>query len=69
MSRSKEDTAKRFHSKPALADRYGVSSRTIDRWRSDKLFPAPDLVLPNGAPRWSDELIVNHERKGVGRSA
>jgi hypothetical protein len=69
MARDKEDTAKRFHSKPALADRYGVSSRTIDRWRSDGLFPAPDLTLPNGAPRWSDELIVNHERNNVGKFA
>jgi len=69
MARNKEDAAKRYHSKPALADRYGVSSRTIDRWRSDGLFPAPDLVLPNGAPRWSDELVVNHERNAVGNSA
>jgi hypothetical protein len=68
-SKSKEDADKRFHSKPALADRYGVSSRTIDRWRSDGLFPAPDLVLPNGAPRWSDELVVKHERNSVGRNA
>ena len=56
-SGSKEDTGKRYYSKPALADRYGVSSRTIDRWRSDGLFPAPDLVLPNGAPRWSDDTM------------
>ena len=58
---------KRYHSKPSLAERYGVSSRTIDRWRSDGVFPAPDLVLPNVAPRWSDEVIVNHERGAVSR--
>jgi len=63
-----KDTNKQYHSKPALAHRYSVSSRTIDRWRSDGLFPAPDLVLPNGAPRWSDELIIKHERNAVGRS-
>jgi hypothetical protein len=64
-----EDTAKRYHSKPALADRYGVSSRTIDRWRSDGLFPAPDIVLPNGAPRWSDETVETHERGLVGKTS
>jgi hypothetical protein len=67
MTRDKDDL-KRYHSKPALADRYSVSSRTIDRWRSDGLFPAPDLVLPSGAPRWSEELIVKHERNAVARS-
>jgi hypothetical protein len=64
---AREDT--KYHSKPALAGRYAVSTRTIDRWRSDGLFPAPDLVLPNGAPRWSDELIVKHERSAVGKAA
>jgi hypothetical protein len=65
----KEDADKKYHSKPALAARYAVSPRTIDRWRSDGLFPQPDLVLPNGAPRWSDEIVVKHERNAVGRSA
>jgi hypothetical protein len=64
-----EDTAKRYHSKPELAERYRVSSRTIDRWRSDGLFPAPDLVLPNGAPRWSDDTVETHERNAVGAAA
>jgi predicted site-specific integrase-resolvase len=66
MEQSKPTT---FYSKPALAQRYSVSSRTIDRWRTDGLFPAPDLVLPNGAPRWSDETVEQHERKAVAKTA
>lgn len=62
-------TDKRYHSKGSLADRYEVSERTIDRWRADGLFPAPDFVLPSGAARWSEELIVRHERNAVGKSA
>jgi hypothetical protein len=62
-------TATRYHSKSDLAARYRVSTRTVDRWRGDNLFPKPDLVLPNGAPRWSDELIVKHERNAVGKAA
>ena len=71
MSQSKDN--RHYHSKGSLADRYEVSDRTIDRWREEGKFPQPDLVLPSGAPRWSDELIVNHERgavpKAEGRAA
>jgi hypothetical protein len=59
----------RYHSKSDLADRYRVVTRTVDRWRVDGLFPEPDLILPNGAPRWSDELVVAHERAAVGKKA
>jgi hypothetical protein len=68
---SKAEKAKRtrYHSKTDLADRYRVVTRTVDRWRDDGLFPEPDLILPNGAPRWSDELVVAHERSAVGKKA
>ena len=67
---SKAEKAKRptrYFSKTDLADRYRVVTRTVDRWRDDGLFPEPDLILPNGAPRWSDELVVAHERAAVGK--
>jgi len=69
---SKGEKAKRptrYHSKNDLAERYRVVVRTLDRWRVDGLFPEPDLILPSGAPRWSDELVVKHERNAVGKSA
>ena len=57
----------RYHSKSDLAARYRVTTRTIDRWHTDGLFPKPDLILPNGSPRWSDDAVVAHERAGVGK--
>ncbi|HEY6602928.1 MAG TPA: hypothetical protein VI009_14070 [Xanthobacteraceae bacterium] len=63
----KKDT--HYRSKGSLADRYEVSERTIDRWREEGKFPPPDLVLPSGAPRWSDDLVEAHERGLVGKSA
>ena len=56
-----------YHSKGALARRYGVVTRTIDRWRGSGSFPAPDMVLPNGAPRLSDDTVAAHERNSVRR--
>jgi len=68
MSQSKsKDT--RYRSKGNLADRYEVSERTIDRSRGEGKFPPPDLVLPSGSPRWSDDTIMAHERALVGKSA
>jgi predicted DNA-binding transcriptional regulator AlpA len=57
-------SSKIFHSRSALAQRYGVSPRTIDRWLRRKRFPEPDLHL-SGGPRWSDETIVAFERASV----
>jgi hypothetical protein len=56
-----------YHSKRDLAARYNVTTRTIDRWAVDKLFPEPDLRLPSGACRWSDELVTAHERASVSK--
>jgi predicted DNA-binding transcriptional regulator AlpA len=58
-----------YHSKPALAQRYGVSSRSIDRWRLDGKFPKPDIILPSGQPRWRDDTIERHERRSVTNNA
>jgi hypothetical protein len=54
-----------YHSKGALAERYSVDVRTIDRWRETGFLPAPDLILPGGRPRWSDDTVVAHERSSV----
>jgi hypothetical protein len=52
MSRAKQLAApapggEAFLSTPGLADRYDVSTRTIERWEEDpKLnFPKPDLIV------------------------
>jgi hypothetical protein len=56
-----------FYSKAALAERYGVAVRTIDRWKDGGFFPEPDLILPSGSPRWSDDTVAAHERNSVRR--
>jgi hypothetical protein len=69
MSQRKKSKDAHYRSKGSLADRYEVSERTIDRWRGEGKFPPPDLVLPSGSPRWSDDTITAHERALVGKSA
>jgi hypothetical protein len=64
MARDKQ--AKRYFSKPILAERYSVSTRSIDRWVELGRFPHPDMRLPNGRPMWSDDLIEAYERGLVG---
>jgi hypothetical protein len=60
-------TINRWFSKNEIVARYGISPRTLERWLKTKRFPAADLHLPGGQPRWSDELIVSHERASVGK--
>jgi hypothetical protein len=47
-------------SKKALADRWSMSPRTIDRMRHTPGFPAPDIV--NGQCLWWLSAIQRHER-------
>jgi hypothetical protein len=67
MTQEKHD--KRYLSKPTLADRYSVSTRSIDRWVALGRFPKADLRLPNGRPMWSSDVIEAHERSLVGGAA
>jgi hypothetical protein len=69
MSTSKKRSDAHYRSKGSLADRYEVSERTIDRWRGEGKFPPPDLLLPSGSPRWSDDTISAHERALVGKQS
>ena len=48
--------------KRAMADRYGVTTKTIDRWAADpKLgFPAPLRI--NATPLWDLEQVESWER-------
>jgi hypothetical protein len=64
-----QDKPTKYFSKPALAGRYSVSTRSIDRWVELGRFPRPDLRLPNGRPMWSDERVEAHERSLVSGEA
>jgi hypothetical protein len=54
-----------FLTQAQLARRYGVSCRSVLRWREAGRFPAPDTILPNGRAAWSIETIEANERKAV----
>lgn len=51
---------KRFFLKGALAERYGVTPRSIDCVEGK--FPPPDLIMPTGRRAWADSTIEQHER-------
>jgi hypothetical protein len=59
----------RWFSKSEIVARYGITSRTLERWLKSERFPEADLHLPGGQPRWSDVAIEAHERGLVGKSA
>jgi len=51
----------RWYSKRQVADRYGVSMRSIERWAESGKFPR-GTQLPNKRYYWSDAAIETHER-------
>jgi len=55
----------RWYSKRQLADRYSVSTRSIERWTEAGKFPA-GTRMPSGHWYWSDLDIEEHERKLTG---
>jgi predicted DNA-binding transcriptional regulator AlpA len=54
----------RWFSKRELAQRYGVSTRSIERWSESGKFPRG--VQLNRRYYWSDAAIEAHERGLVG---
>ncbi|MES2334277.1 MAG: AlpA family phage regulatory protein [Pseudomonadota bacterium] len=43
-----------------VANRYGVSTDSIWRWKRDGVFPAPVRVGPN-CTRWREADVLEHE--------
>jgi hypothetical protein len=67
MSRSNQLAAPagdNFLSVPALAQRYGVDKRTVERWKRDPRlnFPAPDLIINQREYR-KNSTIESWERR------
>jgi hypothetical protein len=65
LSRIPTTTTDQRLSKPALARRWGVSSRTIDRRRVEVGFPAAEIV--NLRPYWWLSKIIAYERACAAR--
>ena len=45
-----------------LADHFGVTVRTINRWRQNNRLPEP-IDYPGGYPRWRASDIVGDEKE------
>ncbi len=45
----------RFLTRHELAKLYGISTRTVDDWRSRGMLPEPSLT-PSGRPRWLESV-------------
>ena len=63
------DIASVFSNKRQTAQRYGISPKTIERWRASRQFPDPALSVGEGNGRrdyWNvAEQLVPWERKNV----
>jgi predicted DNA-binding transcriptional regulator AlpA len=62
IARDERANIQRWFSKREIANRYGVTPRSIERWVERGRFPAP-VKLPNGRDAWSDVTVAGHERK------
>jgi hypothetical protein len=63
------DRPKKFYAKNELARRYATTVRSVERWVAAKRYPAPDLELPNGRKRWSDDIVERHEKASTASAA
>jgi hypothetical protein len=61
-----ETKISRWYSKRQVADRYSVSTRTVDRWRESKRFPI-GTQMPTGRWYWSSCDIEKYEQQLVAR--
>ena len=62
MSTSASD--RRFFPKRAVARRYGVTTRTVDRWKKQNVIPQPDLTI-NNRHFWCEDELDRHDRQLV----
>lgn len=57
-----QEADNRFLRPAELADRYGVSRPTIDRWTRDGVLPEP-LRLNGASPRWRLSALIDWEMR------
>ena len=64
MSKQHPHKPKKYLRKTAVAERYSVDERTIDRMRGDGRLPKPDLY--NGRfPLWGEDSLDENDRRGA----
>jgi len=55
--------------KPVVARRYGVTTRTVDRWRLDEKLGFPPSIEINGRHYWREDGLVEFDRQCARRAA
>jgi hypothetical protein len=68
MARPVEIAERKFISKRAVALRYDVTVRTVDRWVKAALLPASDLVI-NHRHYWLEAGLDRYDRRTVAERA
>ena len=57
-----------FIGKRDVGRRYGVTPRTVDRWKKQKLIPQPDFTI-NRRHYWREDGLDRHDRRRVAERA
>jgi predicted site-specific integrase-resolvase len=60
--------AKRLLPTRQVSQRYGVTPRTVDRWRRQMIIPPPDLTI-NNRNYWDEEGLDRNDRRRVAERA
>ena len=63
-----EITGRKFISKRAVAVRYGIVPRTVDRWTKAGFLPPSDMVV-NHRHYWDEEGLEQHDRERTKHAA
>ena len=68
MSFPASATTRKYIAKRSVAQRYGVTPRTVDRWKKAKILPPADLTV-NGREYWNEGGLDEHDRQLVAELA
>jgi DNA-binding transcriptional MerR regulator len=68
MSFPASATARKYITKRGVAQRYGVTPRTVDRWKKAKILPPADRTV-NGREYWNEGGLDEHDRQLVAELA
>jgi DNA-binding transcriptional MerR regulator len=64
MPTSVAGSLRKFIAKREVAERYGVTTRTVDRWVKDEILP-PSGRQVNGRHYWDQAVLEQHDRNST----
>ena len=62
-----ERQGRRYSRKKRVAERYDVSTRTVERWSKDGRIPPPDYLPGFPFPLWDDDKLDAHDAQRSSR--